>query len=99
MVTKLVRLKDSKTPTAPINEDLKLALETILKKKPAYDLLYDYYRGNHPLRYSTERLKKAFSKIGVYFAQNWIAVVVDAVLDRLTLKGFDVSENEDLTTS
>lgn len=89
------RLKDSGT-AAVVNEDLKLALETILKKKPVYDLLYDYYRGNHPLRYSTERLKKAFSKIGVYFAQNWIAVVVDAVLDRLTLKGFDVSENKEL---
>lgn len=96
MATKLVRLKDSKVSSIPVSDDLKLALETILKKKPVYDLLYDYYRGNHPLRYSTERLKKAFSKIGVYFAQNWIAVVVDAVLDRLTLKGFDVSDNDEL---
>jgi len=96
MAPKLVRLT-SKT-TQPVSDDVKLALETILKKKPVYDLLYDYYRGNHPLRYSTERLKKAFSKIGVYFAQNWIAVVCDAVLDRLTLKGFDVSDNDDLDT-
>lgn len=96
MAKTIGRLKDSNTPTTPVNEDLRMALETILKKKPVYDLLYDYYRGNHPLRYSTERLKKAFSKIGVYFAQNWISVIVDAELDRLTLKGFDVSENEDL---
>lgn len=94
MADKLVRL--TSTTSSPVSDDVKLALETILKKKPVYDLLYDYYRGNHPLRYSTERLKKAFSKIGVYFAQNWISVVVDAVLDRLTLKGFDVSDNDEL---
>lgn len=97
MAKKLVQLQN--VNSAPVSDDVKLALETILKKKPVYDLMYDYYHGNHPLRYSTERLKKAFSKIGVYFAQNWIAAVVDAVLDRLVLKGFDVSdskENDDL---
>jgi hypothetical protein len=93
MATELIKL--TSTTTQPVSEDVKLALETILKKKPVYDLLYNYYRGNHPLRYSTERLKKAFSKIGVYFAQNWIAVVVDAVLDRLVLKGFDVTDNDE----
>lgn len=86
----------NKQLTSQVNPDLKLALETILRKKPVYDLLYDYYRGNHPLRYSTERLKKAFAKIGVYFAQNWIAVICDAVLDRLSLKGFDISTSKEL---
>jgi hypothetical protein len=81
-------LQDNKTP----NADLQKAFETITQKKAPYDILYAYYRGNHPLRYSTERLKKAFGKIGTYFAQNWISVIVDAVLDRMNLKGFDIQD-------
>lgn len=78
-----------------INPDVKEAFEAIKNKRPTYDLLYDYYKGNHPLRYSLERLKKAFEKIA-YFAQNWVAVIVDSMLDRLSLKGFDVSNNDEL---
>lgn len=73
------------------NKDLQNAFEMLTRKRPIYDELYQYYRGNHPLRYSTERLSKAFDKIGTYFAQNWLAVIVDAVLDRLVLKGFDIT--------
>jgi len=76
-----------------INPDVKLAFEAIKNKRVLYDLLYSYYKGNHPLRYSMERLKKAFEKI-TYFAQNWVAVIVDSMLDRLSLKGFDVSGND-----
>ena len=75
------------------NLDLKLAFETITAKKAPYDLLYAYYKGNHPLKYSTDRLRKAFDKIYVYFAENWIAVIIDAVLDRLNLKGFDIAND------
>lgn len=82
-------LQDTKQP----NADLQNAFEVITQKKPVYDKLYNYYRGNHPLRYSTERLKKAFDKIGTYFAQNWIAVIVDCVLDRMNLKGFDIQDD------
>lgn len=79
---------------APVNPDVKLAFDTITKKKVLYDVLFAYYKGDHPLRYSTERLAKAFDKIGVYFAENWISVVVDAVLDRLSLKGVTIANAE-----
>ena len=88
--------KQTKTPSQTtgkaVNPDLHRAFETISMKRMPYDLLYDYYRGNHPLKYSTNRLRKAFDRIYVYFAQNWIAVIVDAVLDRLNLKGFDFKD-------
>ena len=74
------------------NADLKRAFDAITAKRVPYDLLYSYYKGNHPLKYSTQRLRKAFDKIQVYFAENWIAVVIDAVLDRLNLKGFDIAD-------
>lgn len=91
MPTKIKSQPQGKT----INPDVKAAVKAILDKRPLYNTLLQYYQGDHPLRYSTERLKKAFSKMGVYFAQNWIAVVVDSVLDRLALKGFEVSDDEE----
>lgn len=81
-----------------VNPDLKEAFETIRKKQIPYTTLYNYYRGLHPLKYSTERLKKAFEKLDTYFAQNWVAVIVDTLLDRLVLKGFDVSNNATANT-
>lgn len=92
-MSKPIKLKSSKTQYVP-SEDLIRAYKVITDKKIPYDLLYQYYRGDHPLRYSTERLRKAFDKIGTFFAQNWIAVVVDTVLDRINLNGFDYDTGE-----
>lgn len=76
--------------------DLKRAFDALNAKRTRYDEYYLYYDGHHPLRYTTDRLREAFRDLKVYFSQNWVAVVIDAVLDRLILKGFDISENEDL---
>lgn len=76
-----------------VNPDIKLAVETISKKRIVYTKLYDYYIGRHDLKYSVSRLKKAFERFNVYFAQNWASVIVDSVLDRLILRGFDVSKS------
>lgn len=81
-------LKKLTSTNQVINPHVKLAFNTITKKRVVYDNLFAYYKGEQPLRYSTERLAKAFDKIGVYFAENWISVIVDAVLDRISLKGF-----------
>lgn len=57
-----------------------------------YKGYFDYYDGDQPLRYSAERLKKAFEQIDVKFRENWCAVVVDAVLDRLELYGWSAGD-------
>lgn len=49
----------------------------------------NYYLGNHPMIYTYERLYEVFGRTTVSFVQNWCAVVVDAVLDRLGFKGWD----------
>lgn len=82
----------------PTNPHVKLAFDTIKAKKPLYDELYRYYTGFHPLRYSTQKLKDVFEAFNVYFSENWIGVIVDAVIDRLILKGFDVSNNTEAKT-
>lgn len=53
---------------------------------------YDYYDGNQPLRYSTERLRQAFDQIRPKFRQNWCAVVINAVLDRMELYGWSTAD-------
>lgn len=75
-------------------EDLKAAFTEITRKRPLYDLLFKYYDGDHPLKYSTKRLRDAFEKIDVYFAENWLEVVIDSVLDKLVLRGFDVTKGD-----
>jgi hypothetical protein len=77
------------------NMDIKLAYDTIKNKKPLYDELHRYYAGYHPLRYSTKKLKDVFKSINTYFAENWLGVIIDAVIDRLVLNGFDISENDE----
>ena len=57
-----------------------------------YCAYYDYFDGNQPLRYSTERLKLAFEQIRPKFRQNWCAVVINAVLDRMELYGWSTAE-------
>ena len=49
----------------------------------------DYYSGNHPMIFTAERLYEVFGRTAVSFVENWCAVVVDAVLDRLGFKGWD----------
>jgi hypothetical protein len=63
------------------------------KTKPYTDMMR-YYDGDHPLRFSHERLKDAFGVGSVKFIQNWCAVVVDSVLDRLSFVGWDHADKK-----
>jgi hypothetical protein len=73
--------------------DIEQAYTAIINKRPALDLLSSYVEGPQPLKYSTERLREAFSTISVHFEINWCSVVVDATLDRIGLNGFDTQDN------
>lgn len=79
----------------PDNPDIKIAFDTIKGKKPLYNQLFSYYEGYHPLHYSASRLKKVFEKMDIYFSENWLSVIIDAVIDRLVLTGFDISDNSE----
>jgi hypothetical protein len=75
-----------------ITDDLNTGLLAIGAKKAKYDELWDYYDGNHPLKYSTERLRDIFGNIHSSFCENWMQVVVDAAVDRIELNGFNTEE-------
>lgn len=74
--------------------DLELAVQTLLYKAPIYDRLFDFYEGRHPLVYSSDRLKKIFKNINAKFSQNWCAVVIDSVADRIQLQRITVADDE-----
>lgn len=75
--------------------DLQTALDCLTSKE-AHTVYWDYYNGNQPIMYSAERLRELFQKIDVKFRENWCGVVVDAVMDRLNITGFQIANNEAL---
>jgi hypothetical protein len=72
--------------------DLKKVYDALIGKRERYTTYNRYYNGDQPLRYSSERLKDAFDDSSVKFIQNWCSVIIDAVLDRLVFKGWNVDD-------
>ncbi len=74
--------------------DLERAYAALAGKAAAYETLWNYYDGKQPLVYSAERLRQIFRSIDARFTENWCAVVVDAMLDRVSLVSFTVDGDE-----
>jgi hypothetical protein len=77
--------------------DLELVYTLLAAKQTPYDELWAYYDGNHPLTYSVARLRDVFKSAQTRFTENWCAVVVDAVLERLTLQRLSVADDSRLS--
>lgn len=71
--------------------DLKIAYEKLKAKIPLYDYLFSYAEGRPVLKYSTDRLNRAFGQL-TYFAQDWGNLIIQSILDRLILKGFNSTD-------
>lgn len=70
--------------------DLERALKTLNDKTATQQVYWKYYDGPQPLKYSTERLKEKFKDFTTHFEENWCSVAVDTLLDRISLRGFDM---------
>lgn len=70
--------------------DLKWALSKFKTswRRQAYTTYGNYYDGNHPLAFATDKFKEAFGDVFREFAENACPAVVDALADRLTVNGF-----------
>lgn len=73
--------------------DIELAFTTITGKCPDIEMAFRYYDGDHPLVYATERLRQIFAGVSVRMVENWCAVVVDSVKDRMQLTGASVPDS------
>lgn len=65
--------------------DLQRAWAALEAKGTLYDKLFDYYDGDQPLMYSSRRLHDIFAGLDTIFVENWCAVVIDALKDRVNL--------------
>lgn len=74
--------------------DLEMAVTALQAKKPLYDAYWNYYLGDAPLVYNTARLREVFKNIDARFTQNWAAVVVDSLLDRMELRTPTVADQQ-----
>jgi len=75
--------------------DIKIAFDAIKSKQDTETEYINYYNGDHPLVFAAKRLKDVFKNIDVKFSENWCAVVIDSVKDRLELQQLSgKSENE-----
>jgi hypothetical protein len=60
---------------------------------PEVQRLQRYYDGEHRLRFATEKFRQAFGGLFGNLADNWTAIVVDAVAERLKVNGFRIGED------
>jgi hypothetical protein len=72
--------------------DLGRAFAQLHTKRKPYDTQFAYYDGDQPIVYATDQLNAYFQQLTARFVENWCAPVIDAVLERLTLKGFDTGK-------
>ena len=77
------------TQTA-VSSDVELAVSALRAKASAYSTFWKYYDGDHPQVYTNKRLAEIFRNIDVAFSENWSAVVVDALDDRVNLQSVHV---------
>lgn len=73
------------------NADIKAALEHISARAPYYAISERYYRGDHRLLFATEKFRNAFGSLFQALSDNLCRTVVEALADRLQLRGVDVT--------
>lgn len=54
----------------------------------------DYYRGRHRLRFASEEFRDYFAQRYHEFSDNWVPVVADAPVERLTVAGFQADNGK-----
>lgn len=75
--------------------DLQLAYAGLTGKQERYDLLWRYYDGDHPLVYNASKLREVFRDLDAGFNENWSAVVVNTILDRISIERFQIGDGRD----
>lgn len=72
--------------------DIKTAFDTIRAKYDGLKQAFDYYDGNQPIVFASSKLAEIFES-NVKFVENWCAVVVDSMKERIELARVATPEN------
>lgn len=74
--------------------------DELIRRRTHIDRYDDYYRGKHSLRFASAEFSKFHAETYKDFCDNWVQVVADAPVERLTVTGFlaegEVSADRDL---
>ncbi|GFH38904.1 phage portal protein [Streptomyces pacificus] len=60
----------------------------LVRRRSDIDRHNDYYRGKHPLKFASDEFAKFHGKRYKDFSDNWVQVVADSPVERLTVTGF-----------
>lgn len=63
-------------------------LDKLAERRKVIQTYDDYYRGKHPLAYSSRKFLDAFGPMFASFADNWCGIVIDSIAERLSVAGF-----------
>ena len=69
----------------------------LTERKKRLKLRADYYEGQHPLIFATDRFKEAFAGMVQPYADNFTARIVDATAERLAIDGIRIGTDEQAT--
>ncbi|MEU9400550.1 phage portal protein [Streptomyces sp. NPDC048242] len=62
-------------------------LSELQNRTPRIERGVEYYKGEHPLRFASDSFRKHFAKQYSGFSDNWVQVVADSPVERLTVTG------------
>lgn len=65
----------------------------VLTRRDHIRTLHDYYDGRQRLAFATQKFLEAFGGLFKAFSDNWCALIVDAVTERLNVEGFRVGDD------
>ncbi|WP_046507112.1 phage portal protein [Streptomyces odonnellii] len=72
----------------------------LIRRRGPIDRHNDYYRGKHPLKFASQEFAKFHGARYRDFSDNWVQVVADSPVERLTVTGFvadgETSADDDL---
>ncbi|MFE0720237.1 phage portal protein [Streptomyces rochei] len=66
----------------------------LMRRRTDIDRNDSYYRGKHPLKFASEEFARFHGNRYRGFADNWVGVVADSPVERLTVTGFQAAGEE-----
>jgi SPP1 Gp6-like portal protein len=73
---------------------LRWALDALTKGQEDYQRFEDYYVGEHKLEFATDRWEEVFGNTFEEFADNWCQVVIDSVVHRMEIDGWQSEDDK-----
>lgn len=67
----------------------------ITARRPYIQFMDDYYSGNHPLPWLPAQAREEFRRILSMTRSNYMGLVCDAQVERMTVEGFRIGENSE----